>query len=89
MAFQGVSQMKSCFEPVMILPPDAFALEIARPFEVDHDSLHSPFGNLHFQSNISNADIGFGGDATEDVGVVTQERPIGGRRLIACVSHYC
>ena len=78
MVFQRVSQMAPRFEPVMILASHALAYEVAAPFEIDHDPLYGSFCNLHLHSNVSNADVGPERDAMEDMGMVTQKRPVMG-----------
>ncbi len=76
--FERVPQMEARLEPVVVLPPDALSFEVASHFEVDDDSLHSSFGDLHSRRDVANAGVGAKRDAVEDVRVIAQERP-GGR----------
>lgn len=80
--------MEPRFEPVMILPPHALAFEVAPLFEIDHDPLYGPFCNLHLQGNITNADVGPGGDAIQDMRMVAQKRPGMELRLVGHVDHF-
>jgi hypothetical protein len=78
MLFQRVSQVQPSLEPVMILAADALMFEVASLFEIDHDPLHRPFGNLHLGGNVSQANVGHDRNAVKDVGVIAQERPVVG-----------
>lgn len=72
---QRVSQMPTWLEPVMILPADAIAFEIAAVFEINNDPLHGTFGDQHLLGDVSNANGRPEKDAMQDVCVIAQERP--------------
>jgi hypothetical protein len=71
----GVAHLDLAVDRVAVSAADAFAFDESRVDEVGEDSLGGAFGDPDVVGDVAEPDVGFAGDAEEDLGVVGDEAP--------------